>query len=448
MADFVLPNSVQAEKALLGLMLQHKSVRTFASEQGVTATHFFDPSNQILFQTIMDVTREGKDADVQTVISRLNDQGDINKVGGSSAVLDVYNMGDAESKANQYIQTILKKALLRDLYKESTRVIEEIRTKSYDEDEILAQARANIVRIADSRSGNEFISSKDLMSEVLKDIGERKTKKNKIGIRTGLPSLDANTTGFKPGELVILAARTSVGKTQFAVNIATYAAVHEKKNIAFFTLEMNASLILTRMLAVDGVIPSQQLKTGDLEGNNANLLMESGNRLANAGIYIDESSSIRVGEILAKCKKLKSDLEAKGQTLDLILVDYLQLIQSSSRASNSREQDVSESSRGLKELARAIGCPVIALAQLNRESVKRSAPQLQDLRESGAIEQDADLVLFLSNIGEGQENNIDRDVLLTVAKNRQGSTMHRNLKFDTTCGIFKEQIDLYEEPDV
>ncbi|MBQ1386683.1 MAG: DnaB-like helicase C-terminal domain-containing protein, partial [Erysipelotrichales bacterium] len=228
-------------------------------------------------------------------------------------------------------------------------------------------------------------------------------------------------------------------------NIATYAAVHERKNVALFTLEMPARQIMTRMLSIDAEIPSEELRTGELTADHANALMESCNRLAAAGISIDDSSSIKVGEILSKCKKLRSDLEGRGRTLDLIIIDYLQLV-SASKDRDNRQQDVSEISRGMKELARTIDCPVIALSQLSRESAKRQgAPSLTDLRESGAIEQDADMVIFLHNTDENVEEKIDRNVKLTVAKNRNGSLMNMDLKFNTTCGIFKEVTDMYEE---
>ncbi|MBQ1506321.1 MAG: replicative DNA helicase [Erysipelotrichales bacterium] len=445
MATNELPASVPAEQALLGLMIHYPNAVTEAGEQGLRPEDFFDASHRRIYQAISELNREKKIADLSTLAGRLSDKGDLERIGGSSYLMTLYDLGDSEAKAIQYISTIQKKALLRRLMDEAKKIEEMCRDRSYAEDEVLDEARSSIVRIADSRRGSEFILSSVLAPKVVDYISSLKTTKKNIGVRTGLYKLDRNTGGFQPGDLVILAARTSVGKTMFAANIATYAAVHERKSVAIFTLEMPANQIITRMLAIDGEIPSEELKTGDLTPEHANALMESCSRLANAGVAIDDSSTIKVGEILSKCKKLRSDLEGKGKSLDLIVIDYLQLV-TASKDRDNRQQDVSEISRGLKELARTIECPVIALSQLSRESTKRQgAPSLTDLRESGAIEQDADMVIFLHNTDENVEEKIDRNVKLTVAKNRNGSLMNMDMKFNTTCGIFKEVTDMYEE---
>ena len=445
MASNEMPASVPAEQALLGLMIHYPNTVSEATEQGLRPEDFFDASHRRIFQAVTELVREKKVADLSTLSGRLSDKGDLERVGGTAYLMTLYDLGDSEAKAIQYITTIQKKSLLRQLIEEANHIQELCRDRSYAEDEVLDEARSRIVRIADSRSGNEFVQSSTLAPEVVDYISSLKSTRKNIGVRTGLYKLDRNTGGFQRGDLIILAARTSVGKTMFSTNIATYAAVHERKNVALFTLEMPARQIMTRMLSIDAEIPSEELRTGELTADHANALMESCNRLAAAGISIDDSSSIKVGEILSKCKKLRSDLEGRGRTLDLIIIDYLQLV-SASKDRDNRQQDVSEISRGMKELAREIDCPVIALSQRSRESAKRQgAPSLTDLRESGAIEQDADMVIFLHNTDENVEEKIDRNVKLTVAKNRNGSLVNMDLKFNTTCGIFKEVTDMYEE---
>ncbi|MBQ1387067.1 MAG: replicative DNA helicase, partial [Erysipelotrichales bacterium] len=326
MASNEMPASVPAEQALLGLMIHYPNTVSEATEQGLRPEDFFDASHRRIFQAVTELVREKKVADLSTLSGRLSDKGDLERVGGTAYLMTLYDLGDSEAKAIQYITTIQKKSLLRQLIEEANHIQELCRDRSYAEDEVLDEARSRIVRIADSRSGNEFVQSSTLAPEVVDYISSLKSTRKNIGVRTGLYKLDRNTGGFQRGDLIILAARTSVGKTMFSTNIATYAAVHERKNVALFTLEMPARQIMTRMLSIDAEIPSEELRTGELTADHANALMESCNRLAAAGISIDDSSSIKVGEILSKCKKLRSDLEGRGRTLDLIIIDYLQLV--------------------------------------------------------------------------------------------------------------------------
>ncbi len=445
MAGNRLPNSFEAEKALLGSMVQHPSTITEATDQGLDALDFYYEPHQIIYHAIIELHDHGKSVDLPILTDYLKDQGQLDSIGGTDYLAEMMFLGKLKTKDAQYIEIIKDKAQLRQLIAACEDVSKIAKSGSYEVDDVLAQAESKIRKVTEAQLKSEFKTSRALATKVVEDIMSQHGN-DRVGVQTRYSRLDRNTNGFQKGDLIILAARTSVGKTAFAVNVAVNSSVYYHKNVAYFSLEMSGEQIISRMLAVKGQIASDKLRTGKLDSGDENSLYAAENDLSNAGLYIDDNSMTKVSDIFNKCHKLQGELMADGKSLDLILVDYLQLIQVA-KERDSRQQDVSEISRGLKQLARELNCPVIALSQLSRESVKRGVdkrPQLSDLRESGAIEQDADLVIFLHNPNEVTEERV-RKINLIVGKQRNGALMDDSFMFDTETGIFDEEDFKYQE---
>ena len=430
--------SLELEEALLGLMIQNDSCITTVKEEGLTVDDFYYENNKIVFQNIMELRNLDQAVNMASLSDRLNDKGDLKKIGGFAALQNMVNMAGSKSKCMQYIDGIANKSQLRKLLEAVMDIQKEIYDKAYYPELVFDKAKDSITNLVQSRAHSSFKSSREKTEELLEIIKNAKEKKK--GVNSGIGYLDYKTNGFQKGDLIILAARTSVGKTAFAVAVARYAAIRQKKSVAFFSLEMPWDQILRRMLAVEGGISQEHLRNGNLTEEEENSLISAARHLQDSDIYVEDSSSIKINEIAAKCRKLKNELEAKDKTLDLIVVDYLQLVQAS-RGTDSRQQEVAEISRNLKQLAREMDCPVIALSQLSRETEKRGAPILADLRESGAIEQDADIVLFLSNVQQEKgDSNLPltnpRDVYLSIAKHRNGSLGKVMMSFNAETGSY------------
>lgn len=442
MAQVRMPQAKEAEECLLGLMMQSDECVSAAYEEGITERDFYSPACRLVYRAVMEVRDTGMKPDIVSVTGRLRDKGELAAAGGEEYIARLYEMADSQAKAPQYIEIIRRKSLLRQLIRAADEIRKSCLEEGYNEEEVLADAQARIAAVSSMNRGRDnFQSTKDVTGQIVSEILNMKDHPVR-SLKTGFSALDNCTSGFKPGELVILAARTGIGKTAFSVNIAVNAGCRLHKNVAFFTLEMPVAQIVRRMLAVDMMIPARALKTGDLTMEMENQLLQAEQDLSGAGIYIDDSSVIKVPEIMGRCRSLKNELKKKDEDLDLVIVDYLQLV-TAARESDNRQQDVSEISRGLKKMARELECPVIALAQLSRETERHDVPVLSDLRESGAIEQDADIVMFLYNTPQkkGQAPIPDsemREMVLAVAKNRDGSLMKKAMSFTPDTMKFSE----------
>ncbi|MDD6466740.1 MAG: replicative DNA helicase [Erysipelotrichaceae bacterium] len=429
-----LPQSIDAEQSLLGSMLLYPESIRLAYEQGIEENDFYLDANRRIFSVIMGIDDEKKPVEIAGVVTRLTDLGRLQQVGGVEYLMKLADMATAPANCGYYIELIQNKALLRRLIESATEISEEGMERSYDIDEVLDHAEKKILEVTRSRKTSEFRTSKQVVQSVLKELELLQQNRGLTGVRTNFEKLDYITNGFQPGDLIILAARPSMGKTAFALNVCMNAAVLFDKKVALFSLEMPGEQLMKRMLSAKGGVQGNKLRNGFLDNQDWNNLYDAARELQEASIFLDDSSSIRISEIFSKCRKLKSE-----QGLDLIIIDYLQLI-TGSRETESRQQEVSDISRSLKQLAREMECPVIALSQLSRKVESRGddkRPMLSDLRESGSIEQDADLVIFLhSNDYYKKEKPEIRAMKVIIAKHRNGATADVDLTFEASINTF------------
>lgn len=444
MAARALPNDLEAEMSVLGVAFLSKDSLEIINDE-VTEDMFYSDKNRAIFNAIISLYKENNPIDLTTVKAELDKKKALNEVGGISYLMEVIDSVVTSANLSFYIKILKDHAVRRNLINTATDIV----TNAYNDENIsglLDDAERNILNVVRVRQTSEFVP----IHEVLRRAQERleelaKNKSDITGIRTGFYDLDKATAGLHGGELIILAARPGMGKTAFALNIATNAAFSTDKAIAIFNLEMSAEMLVNRMIASVGGIDSYKLSTGKLEHNDWKRYNEAMSKLANTNIFIEDNASITAPEIKAKCRRLAS--QPKG--LGLVVIDYLQLVTTGSNRIESRQVEVSEISRSLKTMALELDVPVIALAQLSRSVDKREnkEPALVDLRESGSLEQDADLVLFLNRKDyyeaktEKKETIVPIDVI--IAKHRKGSTGLYRLLFELNMSNFKN----YLSPD-
>ncbi len=442
MASRALPFDNEAEMSVLGVTFLAQEYAEKVSEE-VTEDMFYNEKNRTIFQAIISLYKAQEPIDLTMVKAELDKKKALNEIGGITYLTEVIDSVVTAGNLDYYIKILKDNATRRNLINTATDII----TNAYNEENItgaLDYAERNILNVVKVRQTSEFVP----IHEVLKRASERleelaKNKSDITGIRTGFYDLDKATAGLHGGELIILAARPGMGKTAFALNIATNAAFSTDKAIAIFNLEMSAEMLVNRMIASVGGIDSYKLNTGKLEHNDWKRYNEAVSKLGNTNIYIEDNASITASEIKAKCRRLASSPNGLG----LVIIDYLQLITSGSNRIESRQVEVSEISRSLKTMALELDVPVIALAQLSRSVDKREnkEPALVDLRESGSLEQDADLVLFLNRKdyyeakSEKRETIVPIDVI--IAKHRKGSTGLYRLLFELNMSNFKNYLN-------
>lgn len=441
MATRAMPNDLEAEMSVLGVaFLSSEALEKINDE--VTIDMFYNEKNRIIFNAIISLYKEGTPVDLTTVKSELDKKKAFNEIGGTSYLTEVIDSVVTSANLEYYIKILKDAAIRRNVITAATDIV----TSAYNDENItsmLDDAERSILNVVRARTSTEFVP----IHEVLRRAQERleelaKNKSDITGIRTGFYDLDRVTAGLHGGELIILAARPGMGKTAFALNIATNAAFSTDKAIAIFNLEMSAEMLVNRMIASVGGIDSYKLNTGKLEHNDWKRYNEALSKLASTNIYIEDNASITAPEIKAKCRRLASSPNGLG----LVVIDYLQLVTTGSNRVESRQVEVSEISRSLKTMALELDVPVIALAQLSRSVDKREnkEPALVDLRESGSLEQDADLVLFLNRKdyyeakSEKKENIVPIDVI--IAKHRKGSTGLYRLLFELNMSNFKNYL--------
>lgn len=390
--DRTLPHNIEAEQAVLGAIF-------LVPDMIVTATEILEPedfyrvSHQRIFSMMIRLTDKGEPIDLVTITTELDDLKMLDEVGGVSYLTDIANSVPTAANIEYYARIVEEKSTLRKIIHAATDIV----TKTYDEgDEVtdlLDHAEKTILDISQNKSSGRFQNIQDVLVGVYDNIEQLHNMDEEVtGIATGFRDLDYITSGFQKNDLIIVAARPSVGKTAFALNIAQNVAVNSDENVAIFSLEMGADQLVMRMLCAEGNIDAQRLRTGKLQEEDWRKLTMAMGSLSNAGIYIDDTPGIKVNEIRSKCRRLKQE-----SGLGMVLIDYLQLIQGNANSRESRQQEVSEISRQLKALARELEVPVIALSQLSRgvEQRQDKRPIMSDIRESGSIEQDADIVGFL-----------------------------------------------------
>ena len=442
-----LPHSIEAEQSILGAMLVYPSLVRMAIDQDLHAEEFYVEAHQRIYRCMMDLADSGQSVDITTLITRLNDTEQLALAGGADYVIKLSDSAVSSANGIFYIDIIKERYHLRRLIETAEQIAEEGFDTGSSLDEVLDHAEKEILEVTRSRRASEFQSSKEVVSRVIKELVALRESDNHItGVRTGYQDLDRMTNGFQRGDLIILAARPAMGKTALALNLGMYTALRNPGAVAFFSLEMPADSLMKRLLSAKSQVEGNKLRGGNITDEELNRLNEAGNELGAAKIFIDDSASIKVSQIFSKCLKLMSE-----HGLSLIVIDYLQLISGSGRNSgDNRQQEVSEISRNLKILAKEMNCPVIALSQLSRSVEQRNdkQPMLSDLRESGAIEQDADIVMFLyredyyKKPGEQEERaDVNEVVDLNLAKHRNGSVGHISLVFNKSISAFYNHIE-------
>ncbi|WP_273401434.1 replicative DNA helicase [Traorella massiliensis] len=434
-----LPSSLEAEQAILGGMLVYPKVVGDVKDHDLTADDFFHENHQRLFRTMTYLIDQGQPVEPVGLITRLNDTHELNLVGGADYILKLTENAISSVNATTYIEVIKSRAQVRKLIETAQKIEAEGFENIKSLDELMDDAERKILDVTRQRRTTDFRSSGDILNTVMDRIQMLRSNKEKItGIKTGYVDLDHTTNGFQRGDLIILAARPSVGKTAFALNIALQSSLRNPGAVAIFSLEMPCEQLMQRILSAKSEVYGDKIRSGYISNEEMVRIQEACNEIRKTKIYIDDSAVIKMGDIFSKCRKLKSE-----QGLDMIIIDYLQLISSSSRSnSDNRQQEVSEISRSLKALARELDVPVIALSQLSRgvESRQDKHPMLSDLRESGSIEQDADIVMFLYRDSyqkkeEEAENAVD-PVDVDIAKHRNGATRRFQLMFAKNINAF------------
>ncbi|PMC79757.1 replicative DNA helicase [Aerococcus viridans] len=424
------PQSIEAEQAVLGAILLDSDVFISVLEY-VSADDFYSRANQLIFEAMEELNRDDEAIDALTVQQKLNNMHMLENVGGYEYIFQLANDTPTAANAEYYARIVEEKSLLRKLIQASNKIARE----SFEQEEsvsvILDEAEKSILNVAENRNRNGFIHIRDVVFESMQNLDDlSKNGQEVTGIPTGYPDLDAMTAGLQPEELIILAARPAVGKTAFALNIAQNVATKQDGVVAVFSLEMGAESLVNRMICAEGSINAGHLRTGQLTEDEWSDLIVASGALSEADIYIDDTPGIRVTEIRSKSRRL---LKERGR-LDLIVIDYLQLIEGSGKRNENRQQEVSEISRQLKKIAKELHVPVIALSQLSRgvEQRQDKRPVLSDIRESGSIEQDADIVAFLYRDdyyerGDGEDDDggepklEDNIVEVIIEKNRSGA---------------------------
>ena len=412
-----LPFNSEAEQAVLGSALTDSESVSDAA-QILKPTDFYFPANRFIFEAVMDLFDANKAIDFVTITEQLKLNGKLDAVGGIEYLKRLATSVPTTQHVKYYSEIIREKSSLRNLIK----VAKSIQDKAYDEGDSLSRlletSQQMMFDIISSGEQTDIIHISDVLQSSYNEMAKNAKNKGGItGIPTGFDELNKRTGGFHGGELIIIAGRPGMGKSAFAVNIAEYVSINLGKTVAIFNLEMPREQIVNRILCSQALVNNGRIRTGTMEPDDWEKICDVADTIAKAPIYIDDSASITVSQIRAKCRRLK---QMKG--LDLIVIDYLQLMQGSGRSDN-RQQEISEISRSLKVLAKELDVPVVALSQLKRESEsqKGKKPILSDLRESGAIEQDADMVMFLFRNYYYSKNPEEKDLAeCIIAKNRSG----------------------------
>lgn len=411
-----LPYSQEAELAVIGSAIT-KSESVAEAAEIITPSDFFFVPNREIFAVIMELFNENSPIDFVTVSNRLGEKDKLDAVGGITYLRDAASV-PTTYHVEYYSNIIKEKALRRKLIENATKISEMAYGDGSSVDRVLEQSEQLIYDVSSSDSGDILPISEIMLGSYQSLIDDSMNGGGITGIPTGFNELNSRTGGLHGGELILIAGRPGMGKSSFAVNIAEHISINEKQTVAIFNLEMPKEQIVNRIICSQALVDSKKIRTGSLSGDDWERIGQVVNKVATAPLYVDDTASVTVSQIRAKCRRLK-----QTKNLSLIVIDYLQLMQSGGRADN-RQQEISEISRSLKILAKELNVPVIALSQLSRASESRSdkRPMLSDLRESGAIEQDADMVMFLYRDEYYNKDTEDKLAECIIAKHRSGET--------------------------
>ncbi len=412
------PHNIEAEQAVLGSMMLDKEAIIIAVEI-LRGEDFYREDHCEIFEVILELFNRAEPVDIVTVMEQLKSRGTLDKVGGLEYLTNIVDSVPTTANIKYYAEIVDEKSILRKLIKAASQIMKMSYDASLEVSLILDEAERIIFDILQKRSSKGIYHIKELLVDAFNKLEELYNNKEFItGVPSGFIDLDYKTAGFQNSDLILVASRPSMGKTSFALNIAQYAAIYKRVPVAIFSLEMSREELVNRILCSEAMIDSQKIRTGNLEDEDWDKIANTLGPLSEAPIYIDDTPGISVTEIRSKCRRLKLE-----KNLGLIIIDYLQLMQGKERTEN-RQQEISEISRSLKILAKEINVPVITLSQLSRAPETRSdhRPILSDLRESGAIEQDADLVMFIYRDDYYNQESDKKNVAeIIIAKHRNGS---------------------------
>lgn len=415
------PNDVEAEQAVIGSMLTDRDAVISAIEV-LKEEDFYREDNKTIYEAILNLYNRSEPIDIITLKAELTSMGMFDKIGGLEYIVCLPEKVPTTANVEKYISIVKEKSELRRLIKAANEIIEQGYDPTENIDDIMNSAEKKIFNIMQDKDQKSYSPIKDVLIDAFTELEQLYNQKQHItGVPTGFIDLDYKTAGLHNSDLILIAARPAMGKSAFALNIATNAALKAKVPAVLFSLEMSKEQMVNRILCSEAMVDSNKVRTGKIDDDDWIKLADTMGDLSEAPIYIDDTPGISINEIRAKCRKLKLEKD-----IGLVVIDYLQLVQGSSkRAQGSREQEISEISRSLKILAKEINVPVIALSQLSRAPEQRPdhRPMLSDLRESGAIEQDADIVMFLYRDDYYNEDSEDKGLAeVIVAKHRAGST--------------------------
>ena len=414
------PHDIEAEQAIIGIMLTDKDA-VIAAVEVLQEQDFYREDNKIIYSAILNLYNRAEPIDIITLKSELKSMGKFEAVGGLEYIVQLPDKVPTTSNVEQYIKIVEEKSMLRALIKTADELI----TLGYDPtqevEQVIDTAEKKIFQVMQKKNQKGYSSIKDILVDTFTQLEKLYNQKESItGVPTGFVDLDYRTSGLHNSDLILVAARPAMGKSAFALNIATNAAVRAKVPVAIFSLEMSKEQMTNRILCSEAMVDSAKVRTGKIDDDEWAKLAATSGELSEAGIYIDDTPGISIMEIRAKCRKMKLE-----KNIGLVVIDYLQLVQGSNKKGGSREQEIAEISRSLKILAKEIDVPVIALSQLSRAPEQRidHRPMLSDLRESGSIEQDADIVMFLYRDDYYNEDTEKKNIAeVIIAKHRSGAT--------------------------
>lgn len=426
--DRTPPQSIEAERSVLGAMLLNPDAVAAAVEiLGEDLDTFYVEAHRHIYEAVLELFRRNTPVDPTTLVEQLNRLEALDAAGGPAYIADLAGAVPTSANVEYYARIVLDAALLRRLIAACTQVVGEAYHAESDVDTLLDNAEAQIFAIAERKQINPIYKVSTLLEAGIHRIeAQIRSSTGITGVASGIPELDNLLSGFQPSDMIVLAARPSVGKTALALNIAAHVANHLHKGVLMFSIEMSKEQLVQRLLCMVGQVDSQRLRTGYLAGKEFSKIQKAADILSRALIYIDESPSLTALELRSKARR-----HIARHPVDLIIIDYLQLMTTGRRAEN-RQVEIAEISRSIKGLARELRVPVLALSQLSREAEKDDTgmPKLSHLRESGAIEQDADVVLMLSKLKEKGEEEFGNRIRLAVEKQRNGPTGRFDMIFD------------------
>lgn len=415
----VPPRDIEAEQAVIGSMLTDQEA-VYAAIERLKPEDFYREDNKQIYTAILNIYNKAEPIDIITLKAELSSMGKLDAVGGLEYIVELPEKVPTTANVDRYIKIVEEKSLLRNLIRAANEILSSGYAQEDDVENIVDHAEKKIFDVMQKKSQKGYTTIKDVLVESFTKLEELYNQKEHItGVPTGFAELDKKTAGLHGSELILIAARPAMGKSAFALNIGSYAATRANVPVAIFSLEMSKEQVGNRILCSEALVDSNNVRTGELNDEELGKLAETSGELSQAPIYIDDTPGISVMEIRAKCRKLKLE-----KNIGLVIIDYLQLIQGSGKTS-SREQEIAEISRSLKILAKEIEVPVIALSQLSRavEARPDHRPMLSDLRESGSIEQDADIVMFLYRDDYYNEDSEKKNIAeVIIAKQRAGST--------------------------